>query len=189
MRSTCRPRWVRFDRCHRPALRAQPDLTHTEVIGGNTKQSLYLASRYQTLGKMTLGPLRSPNTPRSVCRLYELDMRLNEPIKVHCTLCRPRATAAPSGANRHKHHPANRSHSPLAIGKRSGRLVLTRPAARSIYSASLQTSDEPNDTAALRPGHMVQSGIKRAAKGSLSARRRPTCQPTLKGDRCWSLVF
>jgi len=77
-------------------------LTHTEVIGGNTKQSLYLASRYQTLGKMTLGPLRSPNTPRSVCRLYELDMRLNEPIKGPCTLCHLRATAAPSEANRHK---------------------------------------------------------------------------------------
>ena len=37
--------------------------------------------------------------------------------------------------------------------------------ALTIYSASLQTSDEPNDTAALRPEDMVQSGIKRTAKG------------------------
>ena len=38
-------------------------LTHTEVIGGNTKQSLYLASRYQTLGKNDFGALEIPKGP------------------------------------------------------------------------------------------------------------------------------
>ena len=77
-------------------------LTRTVVIGGNTKQSLYLATGHQTLGKNDFGALEIAIDPRSVCRLYELDMRLNEPIKVHCTLCHLRATAAPSEANRHK---------------------------------------------------------------------------------------
>ena len=163
-------------------------LTRTGVIGGNTKQSLYLATGHQTLGKNDFGALEIAKDPRSVCRLYEFDMRLNELIEVYCasvTFAQLRNRARRIGTN----YPTNRSHSPFAIGRRSGRLVLTRPAALTIYSASLQTSDEPNDTAALRPEDMVQSGIKRAAKGSLSARRRRTCQPTLKGDRCWSLVF
>ena len=59
-------------------------LTHTEVIGGNTKQSLYLATGHQTLGKNDFGALEIAKDPRSVCRLYEFDMRLNELIEVYC---------------------------------------------------------------------------------------------------------
>ena len=128
---------------------------------------------HQTLGKNDFGALEIPKGPAigepAVC-----SMSRSKCIVPSVAFAQLRHRAGPNGTN----HPANRSHSPLAIGKRSGRLVLTRPAARSIYSASLQTSDEPNDTAALRPEDR-----------SLSARRRRTCQPTLKGDRCWSLVF
>ena len=115
-------------------------------------------------GKMTLGPLRSPKT-RDRCAGYMSSicdsMSRSKFIVPSVALAQLRHRARPTGTN----HAANRSHSPLAISRRSGRLVLTRPAALAIYSASLQTSDEPNDTAAFRPEHYGSVWNKASGEG------------------------
>ena len=122
------------------------------------------SKRSSNAGENCFGALEIAKDPRSVCRLYEFDMRLNELIEVYCasvTFAQLRNRARRIGTN----YPTNRSHSPFAIGRRSGRLVLTRPAALTIYSASLQTSDEPNDTAALRPEHYGSVWNKASGEG------------------------
>jgi hypothetical protein len=49
---------------------------------------------------MTVGPLEIAKDPGSVFPVYELEMRLNELIEIHCTrLC---ASAEPSEASRRK---------------------------------------------------------------------------------------
>ena len=154
------PRWVRFARCHRAALRAQPD-AHSYRGNRWEHQTVTLPCKpLSNAGENDFGALEIAQYPAigepAVC-----SMSRSKCIVPSVAFAQLRHRAGPNGTN----HPANRSHSPLAIGKRSGRLVLTRPAARSIYSASLQTSDEPNDTAALRPEHYGSVWNKASGEG------------------------
>ena len=90
---------------------------------------------------MTVGPLEIAKDPRSVLPLYELEMRLNELIEIHCTLCRLCGSAEPSKAIRQKPSSEAEIISALAVGRQSGRLVWTRPGMPVIYSGSPQARD------------------------------------------------
>ena len=51
---------------------------------------------------MTVGPREIAKNPRSVFPLYELEMRLNELIEIHCALYRFCVSAEPSEESRRK---------------------------------------------------------------------------------------
>ena len=111
----CHPRYPGLidDIAHRCKHRRV--LAHTQVVAGTPISHPTLQAVIKGLGKMTVGPLEIAKDPRSVFPLYELEMRLNELIEIHCALFRLCASAEPSEASRRKRS-SESDHSPFAIG-------------------------------------------------------------------------